>query len=309
MNVLVLGGDGFLGSHLVDRLITLGHRVTVFDRCPYGVTRNLEHQKGEVRILSGEFANKTDLKHAMDGQEVVFHFIWTSTPITSWKDPYLEVDENIRLSIQMAEAASETGVRKIVFPSSGGTVYGTKTRGKVDESYLPAPVCPYGIAKLAVEHFLNYYRESAGLASDIFRIGNAFGPRQPVSSPQGVISVWMAKILSRQKIDVYGDGQTLRDYVYVKDIAHLMAHSLTDLDRSETLNIGSGTGTSILNLLEMFKRVIDVPFECEVHARRPSDTSSIVLDNTRILKHFPGFRFNNLEEKVSETWQFLRRTR
>lgn len=305
MNVMVIGGDGFIGSHLVDRLVELGHHVTVFDRCPYLVTRNLEHQKGAIRVISGEFANKVDLKNALRGNDIVFHFVWVSTPITSWNDPYLEVDENIRLSVQLAEAAVESGIKKMVFPSSGGTVYGTQQHSKVNESCLPSPFSPYGVAKLAVEHFLNYYRKSANLAYDVYRIGNAFGPRQPVSSPQGVISVWMSKILSGEKITVYGDHETLRDYVYVKDIAHLMAYSVTDLNQSATMNIGSGRGISIMELLDIFKRVIDMPFKYEIRPRRPSDNSSIVLDNNLILSHFPSFSFSDLEEKILETWQFF----
>ena len=309
MNVIVIGGDGFIGSHLVDRLVKLGHRVTVFDRCPYMVTRNLEHQKGVIRVISGEYANKIDLKNALHGNDILFHLVWASTPITSWNDPYLEVDENIRLTIQLAEAAVESGIKKMVFPSSGGTVYGTQEHSRVNESFLPRPFTPYGIAKLAVEYFLNYYHKSANLAIDVYRIGNAFGPRQPVSSPQGVISVWMSKILSGEKITVYGDCETIRDYVYVKDIAHLMAYSMTALNQSATMNIGSGRGTSIMELLDIFKRVIDMPFKYEIKPRRPSDNVSFILDNSLILSHFKNFSFGNLEENILETWQYFQHGR
>jgi len=306
VNAIVIGGDGFIGSHIVDQLLELGHKVTVFDRCPYQVTRNLEHQKGAINVISGEFANKIDLKNALYGNDIVFHCVWTSTPISSWNNPYLEVDENIRLSIQLADAAVESGIKKIVFPSSGGTVYGAQHNSRVNESCLPSPFSPYGIAKLAVEHFLNYYRKSANLACDIYRIGNAFGPRQPVSSPQGVISVWMSKILSGEKIIVYGDHETLRDYVYVKDISYLMAYSLADLNESATVNIGSGRGTSIIELLDVFKRVVDIPFQYEIKSRRASDNKSFILDSSLILSYFPNFSFSNLEEKIRETWQYFR---
>jgi len=308
MNVMVIGGDGFIGSHLVDRLVELGHRVTVFDRCPHLVTRNLEQHKGAIRVISGEFANKIDLMNGLRGNDIVFHFVWASTPITSWNDPYLEVDENIRLSVKLAEAAVESGIKKIVFPSSGGTVYGIQQHNKVNESCLPNPVSPYGIAKLSVEHFLNYYRKSANLSCDVYRIGNAFGPRQPGSSAQGVIAVWMSKILSGEKIIVYGDHETLRDYVYVKDIAHLVAYSMTNLDQSGTMNIGTGQGTSIMELLDIFKMVIDIPFNYEIKPKRPSDNSSVVLDNSLILSYFPDFSFSALDEKIRETWHFLRKT-
>ena len=302
MKVIVMGGDGFIGSHLAEKLMESGHNVTVFDRFPYKITRNLEHLKRRIKMVSGEYANRMDVKNALRRNEVAYHCIWTSTPISSWNDPCLEIDENIRLSAQLFEVASEAGIRKIVFPSSGGTVYGRHRGIKLAESLLPRPFCPYGIAKLTVEHLLNYYRESKGLASDVYRIGNAFGPRQPISSPQGVIAVWMSKIVSREKIRVYGDNETLRDYVYVKDIVHLMMHSLTDLQESSTFNIGSGRGTSIMELLNIFKSVIDIPFEYEILPRRPSDNDAIILDNRAILSHFPGFSFSSLEEKIKESW-------
>jgi UDP-glucose 4-epimerase len=307
MRILVIGGDGFMGSHVVDCLVERGHQVSVFDRCPYDVTKNLGHLEGKVQIISGEFANRHELRNAARGHEVLFHFVWASTPISSWNDPHLEIEENLRLSVQLTEVAAEEGVRKLVFPSSGGTVYGAQPNSTTSEDTMPQPFCPYGIAKLAAEHFLNYFRHITGLASDTYRIANAFGPRQSVRSPQGVIPVWMSKILSDSKITVYGDRTTLRDYVYVKDIAHLMMHSLEDLDRSETLNIGSGRGTSIMELLEIFKRVIGLPFQYETLARRPSDNTSIVLDNSRIRSHFPGFQFSDLEEKIAETWGSFRR--
>lgn len=297
-----MGGDGFIGSHVVDKLVESGHNVTVFDRCPYHITRNLEPLRGVVKIISGEFANRNEVKNAFSGQDVIYHFIWTSTPITSWNDPRIEIDENIRLSVQLIEIAAEVGIRKIVFPSSGGTVYGRQGKAKVRESQLPRPFCPYGIAKLTIEHFLNYYRELKGIASDVYRIGNAFGPRQPILSPQGVIAVWMSQIMSGDKITVYGDHETLRDYVYVEDVAHLMMHSLTDIRESSTLNIGSGQGTSVMELLQIFKRVIDVPFEYEILPRRSSDNPAIILNNQAILNFFPGFSFSNLEEKIRETW-------
>ena len=310
MNVIVMGGDGFIGSHVVDKLIKSGHKVTVFDRCPYQITRNLEHLRGVVKIFSGEFANRNEVKKALSGHDIAYHFIWTSTPITSWNDPHIEIDENLRLSVQLIEIASEVGIKKIVFPSSGGTVYGHHEKARVKESQLPKPFCPYGIAKLTVEHFLNYYRNMKGISSDVYRIGNAFGPRQPISSPQGVIAVWMSKIVAGEKITVYGDQETLRDYVYVEDIAHLMMHSLTNIRESSTLNIGSGRGTSIMELLQIFRRVVDIPFEYEILPRRPSDNSSIVLDNQAILNLDPNFSFSNLEDKIRETWiYFLKKNR
>ncbi len=305
MNVLVLGGDGFLGSHLVDRLVDMGHRVTVFDRFPYRTTRNLEHLREKIRLINGEFANRQDLTDSLDGQEIVFHFICTTNPAESWNDPLIEVEENIRPTLTFFEIAVRQGIKKIVFPSSGGTVYGPQDSA-VDELSTPKPMSPYGIAKLTIEHFLQYFHSRYGISVDIYRIGNPFGPRQPVFRPQGVIAVWMHAILCGTPIHIYGDHTTLRDYIYVRDVAHLMTHSMHHLTSSDIYNLGTGQGTSVLQLLDIFNKVIDIPFDYQLHDRRPSDNASIVLNSSRLLNFYPGFKFHRLEDQIAETWTYFK---
>jgi len=305
MNVLVLGGDGFIGSHFVDQAVKWGCAVTVFDRFPYRISNNLEHQRGTIRFVSGEFANRDDVGNALKNQDVVYHFISATSPAASWNDPYIEIEKNLHASIQLFELAGRCGVKKIVFPSSGGTVYGPQG-SPVDESALPCPFSPYGITKLTIEHFLRYFQNKDGIAVDIYRIGNAYGPRQPHQNPQGVIGKWMQQILEGTEIQVYGDQSTLRDYVYVKDVVFLMTHSLKDLSISETYNLGSGRGISIIDLLDIFLQTIDGKFVYQIHPRRPLDNASIVLDSSKLLAHFPDFRFQKLEEKIPATWNHFK---
>ncbi|MBT3603488.1 MAG: NAD-dependent epimerase/dehydratase family protein [Candidatus Latescibacteria bacterium] len=305
MNILILGGDGFIGSHVVDKVVGLGHTVTVFDRFSYRVSKHLEHLRGKLNFVSGEFANRDVLKHVLENQDIVYHFICTTNPASSWNDPFIEVEQNLKDSIQFFELASECGVRKIIFPSSGGTIYGPQS-GRIAEDTLPQPFSPYGITKLATEHFLNYFREHANIASDIYRIGNAYGPRQPVNNPQGVIALWMKHILEGSEIQVYGDRQTLRDYIYVEDIAQLMTHSLHDTDSSETYNLGTGIGVSILDLLNVFIDTIDQPFQYKVHPRRSFDNTSVILDSSRLMAFFSGFKFQSLKEKIIDTWCYVK---
>jgi UDP-glucose 4-epimerase len=308
MKALVLGGDGFLGSHFVDQAVTLGHVVTVFDRFPHGVSVNLEHQRGKIRFVTGEFANRNDLSRVLEGQDIVYHFIWVTNPAESWNDPFIEIEENLRASIVFFELAARKGVRKIVFPSSGGTVYGPQME-PVSETSFTRPLSPYGITKLATEHFLHYFEKHSGILVDIYRIGNAYGPRQPIKRPQGVIGVWMWDILNGSEIQVYGDQTTLRDYIFIKDVSYLMTYSLRDTSSSGVYNIGSGVGTSIIRLLENFKAVIDEPIKYHIHPRRPMDNTSIVLDSSKLIAHFPGFEFQKLEDKIIETWNYFKKSR
>jgi len=305
VKILVLGGNGFLGSHLVDRVVDLGHEVSVFDRTPLRLTRNLEHLWGRVRLINGEFENRRLLREALEGQDVVYHFIGATYPLASWKDPFIEIDLSLRNSVTMFDIAAEVGVKKIVFPSSGGTVYGRQKPPFTEETQTQ-PFSPYGIAKLATEHFLNYYRDYNGIAADIYRIGNPYGPRQPTGSVQGVINIWMEAILNGEELPVFGDESNIRDYIYVGDVAYLMTYSLSDLTSSETFNLGTGRGTSIMELLEIFKATLDVDFKYRVLPRRPSDNVSSVLDTSKLTAHFPGFSFQPMEDKLRETWEDIK---
>lgn len=306
MNVLVLGGNGFLGSHLVDRVVELGHEVTVFDRVQPRVARNLEHLKGRIRIINGEFENRRALRESLEGQDIVYHFIGATYPLASWKDPFIEIDLTIKNSVAMFNNAVEAGVKKVVYPSSGGTVYG-RQRSPFTEETPTQPFSPYGIAKLCTEQFLNYYRDVNGIAADIYRIGNPYGPRQAVGSVQGVINIWMEAVLEGEEFLVYGDDANIRDYIYVTDVAELMTHSLDDLGTSETFNLGTGEGVSILRLLQVFERTLDAKPKYRVLPRRPSDNISSVLNSSKLLAHFPGYRFVPLEKGIKATWEDLKR--
>lgn len=307
MNILVLGGDGFIGSHFVDSIIDAGHNIYVFDRFKSSKSTNLEHLKGKVHLISGELANREHLKFALANKDIIYHFISCTNPLTSWNDPYLEIADNLKNSTQLFELAAEAGVKKIVFPSSGGTIYGLQN-GKIDETTLPKPFTPYGICKLTTEYILEYFHIKYNVSYDIYRIGNAFGPRQSANTQQGVIGVWMRHVMEGRELLVYGDDNTIRDYVYVKDVAYLMSHSLKDSASSGIYNIGSGVGISILELLQVFKTVIPKPFKYKVFPRRPSDNSSFILDPKKILSLFPDFQFSKLEAMICETWDFYNNT-
>ena len=226
MNVLVLGGGGFLGSHMVERLLQEGHRVTVFDRQPLCELPRLRQAQPAVRSVAADFRDSEALKAVLRGQQVVYHFIWAGSPAASWGRPEKEVEDNLGASLNLLQLAAEMGIRKLVFPSSGGTIYGPQA-GAITEGVLPRPVNPHGIMKLTVEHLLGYYRQARGLGADIYRIGNAYGPRQPADRPQGVVAAWVYRIIHSQPIHVYGDAETLRDYVHVQDVSELMMWSLT----------------------------------------------------------------------------------
>jgi UDP-glucose 4-epimerase len=306
MRILVLGGDGFIGSHFIDKVVSSGKEVTVFDRFPHNVSKNLEHQRGRIKFISGEFANREELAMALKGQDFVYHFIWATTPATSWNDPFIEIDTNLKNTVQLFELAASSNVKKIIFPSSGGAIYG-RQHDLINENMLPNPYSPYGIVKLATEYFTNYFREHWNIPVDIYRIGNAYGPRQSMHSPQGVIAVWMGKILMGERLEVYGGANAVRDYIYVEDIADLMVHSINQPYSSDAYNVGTGIGLSVVDLLEILRAVVDEPFEYKVFSGRDFDNTKVVLDSSKLLRFFPGFKFKKIEDKLKDTWIYLKK--
>lgn len=310
MRVLVLGGGGFLGSHVTDRLVARGHEVTAFDRFPEGTDSLLERCGPGVRAVVGDYGDREALRGALEGQDVVYHLISATTPGSSWDAPLRELDENLRPMIAFLEVASAAKVKKIAFASSGGTVYGSDGgREPLTEDAAPRPRNPYAIGKLAAEGLLRHARDREGVAFDIYRIANAYGPRQCPRGTQGVIGIWIAAILGGRPVEVFGDETTVRDYVYVGDVAELMTYSLRDPHASGLFNVGTGRPTSIIDLLEIFRRVAPLPFEAIMHGRRGFDARGVVLDSRRLLTAFGDFQFTALEDGVARTFQCANESR
>jgi UDP-glucose 4-epimerase len=261
-----------------------------------------------VRFVHGDFFDTADVARALDGVDVAYNLVSAFNPASAWERPGEVLQRDAMGAVRFFEACVDHGVSKVVYTSSGGTIYGPRP-GRIAEDALPRPFNPHAICKLAVEHFLEYFRVRHAMAGDVYRISNVFGPRQPLVSNQGVIAVWMRRILDGEPVDVFGDENTLRDYIYVEDATLLMTHSLADTTASDTFNLGTGVGVSILDLLELFREVAGADFEARRHPRRPSDNTSAVMDNSKILALYPDFSFRDLGEMLARTWELVRAER
>ncbi|GEM_PF-148242 len=306
--VSVFGGDGFLGSHFVDQLMVHKHEVTVFDRFLGGRAKNLSHAEGRFRKIAGDLSESSLVAEALEGQDMAAYFICATTPCAAWERALSDIEAEIGNFMRFLGQCVSAGVRKVVFASSGGMVYGPRN-GPSTEDSLPRPVNPYGIAKLGQEHLLEFFRMRHGIEADCYRIGNAYGPRQSATRGLGVVAAWIERMLAGEQLDVYGDSTTVRDYVFAKDIARLMTFSLRNLDASETFNLGTGLGTSTLDLLEMFRTVLGRPLLYRIHPRRPSDNTVSILPSTKLLCHFPGFQFQELATGLRLTFDHARAVR
>jgi UDP-glucose 4-epimerase len=300
---LVFGANGFIGSHLVDSLVERGHEVRAFDRFSREINRF--NSSDRIEEYAGDFLNRHDIAEALEGVNVVYHFISTTTPITAEDDPLIDVETNIRMSIQLFEECIKKGVNKVVFASTGGAIYGNINQIPFSESTLPQPVSPYAIAKLTIEHYLRYFKVKYGLDSVAYRISNPYGPRQPLHRKQGVIPIFMEKLAGDQELTVLGDGEMVRDYIFVKDAADMIAEASTQKNNKEVYNIGAGQGVSINQLLELIEKVTDKKARTVRQPAPKTFTQTAILDTKLFTDEFGLAPNTGLEEGLARTWKYV----
>ncbi len=300
-DVLVLGGNGFLGSSLVDELSSAGHRVTAFDR----FSRPPVFTADGVRVLRGDLADRAAVAEALLGHEVVFHFGGATTPASSVRDPGAEVRREVESTIDMLESAVAAGTRRVVFASTGGAIYGDKGDAAISEEIAPAPKSPYGIGKLAVEGFLRYFGEAEGLDTVALRISNPYGPRQRPDRDQGLIPIVLRRMARGEPVVVFGDGTMVRDYVYAPDVARQVA-KLADADhRHGVYNVGSGVGRTVAEVLALAAEVVGRAPVIEHREAPPGFVHHSLLDVSRFDGEFGRTSLVGLDEGVALTWRAI----
>ena len=301
---LVVGGDGFLGSHLVDDLFARGYEVRVFDRFRKGRIKNLNHLKGKIEFYKGNFLNKWHLSRAVKGSDYVFHFVSLSTPASTANDPHTEIRFNLEGTLRLLDLCVKHGVKKVIYPSSGGAVYGNALEEIVDETAQPRPVSPYAVTKLSIEEHLHFYRRQYGLPFVIYRIANPYGERQNPDGIQGAIPVFMKRMMKHEALDVYGN--TVRDYVYVKDVTGFMAENFEQIHTNSTYNVGSGRGVALFELVLMLSKTTQSIPKIRRLEKRPFDVQKIVLDISRASEEFGFYPMTSLEVGLEKTYAYLK---
>lgn len=301
---LVLGGDGFLGSHLVDDLLARGYEVRVFDRFHKGRIKNLKHLKGKIEFQKGDFLNKWHLSRALKGVDYVFHFVSLSTPASTANDPQREIKLNLEGTLQLLDLCVKHGVKKIIYPSSGGAVYGNTLEEVASETTQARPMSPYAVTKLAIEEHLHFYRRQYGLDFAIYRIANPYGERQDPNGIQGAIPIFMKHMMKNEPLDIYGN--TVRDYVYVKDVTGFIAEHFSVEHKNSTYNIGSGRGVALFELVLMLSKTTQSMPRIKRLEKRPFDVQKIVLDISRASEEFGYYPITSLEVGLEKTYAALK---
>ena len=303
---LIFGGNGFIGSHLAERLVHDGFEVKIFDTFNTG-TRNLEPIIKDIEIIRGDFLNKDDLSRALRNVEFVFHYISTTNPVTAANNPVFDVESNIIGSIRLFQTAIENKIERIVFPSSGGTIYGPVQEDLITETHPLNPVNPYAISKLTIEKYLNYFNYSSGMNYFILRYSNPYGERQNPLGNQGVIPIFLNKIKNNEHPVIYGDGSAIRDYIYIDDAIEATMAVLNSNTNETLFNVGSGQETSINQLLSVMSGVTNHRVDPVFRENTGLYLPKIVLDISRIRKETGWYPKTDIKEGIKKTWEWIKK--
>lgn len=296
-NVAVIGANGFIGRQLSQVLLkNQGLNVFLFGRSKTGFAGS------EGCYQPVDLLNTAQLRRQLSGKDLVYYLASESIPSSTWNDPRAEVEKNLLPFLNFMECAAETGVKRVVFVSSAGTVYGP-SGNKLREDSEKRPFSPYGITKLAMENYLSYYEVKHGISHHVFRVSNVYGEGQDTTKGLGAINTFIEKILTEHSIVVFGDGSIVRNYIYVKDVASLLSFScFSEQDRSAVYNLSSGDTLSLNDLIGAIGRVVEEKFDVVYHDARRSDNPAIDLDNGAIARAYPDFKFTSLEEGIRNTY-------
>ena len=305
---LVLGGAGFIGSHLAEALAQQGRRVRVFDR-PHVDRLPLFPPAGGFEVFTGDFLNPRALAPALEGAELVFHLVSTTLPKNSNDNPVYDIESNVLGSLRLLELCREHGVRKLVFVSSGGTVYGVPRTTPIAEDHPTEPISSYGIHKLMVEKYLALAHRLHGLDYRIVRPANLYGPRQRLDIAQGAVAVFLDRALRDQPIRIWGDGSVVRDYVYVADAVDAMLKAASFEGAQRIFNVGSGKGASLNELVAEIEKLLGRRVKTEHGAPRALDVPVNVLDASLAERHLGWRASTPLAEGLRRTCEWLRSAR
>ena len=301
MKCVVFGGNGFIGSHLVDALLSGNHEVRVFDR----VAEHFRPPLPGVEYMIGNFGDTFAMAEAVEGMDVVYHLVSTTFPSTSNKEPVRDIETNLVASVELLQIMLKSDVRRIVFLSSGGTVYGNPQTVPVPETHPQNPKCSHAVVKIAIEHYLRMYEELYGLQTVVLRASNPYGPRQGHRNIQGFIGSALSNVLHRRPVRIWGDGSVVRDYHYVTDLA--AACTLAGQSAATgTFNIGSGKGHSLNEVLDKIAHVVGEKPEVVYEAARGYDVQKIVLKTDRARETFGWAPQYEMDEGLRLTWDWMR---
>ena len=306
MKILVTGGAGFIGSHLVEELLSNEHEILIFDNCLTGKKENLEIT-GNFTFINDDFGSENSLEviEKFD-PDICFHLAAQSSVVVSVENPALDFEHNILQPIKLIQVLLKSNCKKLVFTSSGGTIFGEPTViPTAEEDYADEPESPYGVAKKRLNELIKIMLKNSSMKYSILNLSNVYGPRQDPHGEAGVVSIFANKYLKNEEPTIYGDGEQTRDYIYVKDVVSALIKS-SKIEENHFLNIGTGIETSVNDLANSMK----IQFKSEINPiykpAREGELNRSVLNNTKAKKELNWKPEYSLDDGMKQVFSWLR---
>ena len=307
MNIILLGAAGFIGTNLTLALANNPeNQITVVSRRRASFADVDAMGLVNVRFVECDLVAEPDYSHLLEGQDVVYHLLSTTVPTTSNLQISQELNANVVHSAKLFEACAHCGVKKVIFFSSGGTVYGKANTCPLSEDTPTNPITSYGIQKLTIEKLLYLYHHMYGFDYRIIRLANPYGPYQRPNGVLGAVTTFTYKALAHEPITVYGDGSVVRDFIYIDDAVRGILAIADGNGTERVFNLGSGRGTSIREVLDTIRRVLDLEPEIIWKDARTVDVPVNYLDITRFERCFGALNPIPLEAGIRKTADFLK---
>ena len=308
MKIILLGAAGFIGTNLIIQIAKNQNNViTVVDRNKsyFEVLKTMSIPN--LRILESEMSVGTDFERLVEGQDVVYHLISTTVPTTSNKTIPDELSANVLMSSFLLEACVRKEVKKVVFLSSGGTVYGKEAKCPLNEDTPTNPITSYGVQKITIEKLLYLYNYMYGLDYRIIRLSNPYGPYQRPNGILGAVTTFTYKALKDEEIIVYGDGSVVRDFIYIDDAVDGIQRIVDGDSNYKTFNLGCGYGTSIKRVLDNIEKALGKNLNIRYTENRKVDVPINYLDISRFESEYGKLEPIDLESGIKRTAEFMKR--
>jgi UDP-glucose 4-epimerase len=317
VRVLVTGGAGFIGSHVVEKLLSEGNSVLVIDNLSTGRESNISHLRTNLNFhfCQCEVQSPKAVTELLSFEpQVVIHLAAQMNVRRSVEDPLYDAQQNILGTINLLEASTKAKVDKFIFSSTGGAIYGEQEYFPADEEHKTTPECPYGVSKRAAELYIEHYAKKSNCKSYSLRFGNVYGPRQNPHGEAGVVSIFIDQILSQKPLTVNGDGSQTRDFIYVADIVDAICKVINDRSMVantscyEVFNLGTGIESSVKDIVEALRTVVknkydNLMLEAAYRPQPEGEQMRSLLDAVKFINRFDWKPCVSLEQGMSMTFE------
>ncbi len=303
---LILGGTDFIGSNLARRLVAQGKTVKILTR-PNSSVSNIEDIIDQVEVIYRDFMDEVALRHAIQDVDTVYHLTSTSFPGLLLESSCYDVLSNLVPTIRLVEICLAHGIKKLIYVSSGGTIYGDPQTIPITEEHPLIPRSAYGQGKVTIENYLTFYARSTSLDISVLRVSNSFGPGQSLWGEQGLVAVAMGCAAYGRALKLYGEGKAVRDYIYIDDVIDAMLLTATH-PGSSVVNISAAMGHSVMEIVQAVEEISGQTIAKEFIPDRPGDVQINILDNQKAFQLYGWTPKTAFKDGLAQTWNHITET-